>query len=305
MLAGAAVLSFAAAGVASANADRDVRNGPIAFASTQTGRFEIYRMRADGTHVRRLTHTTPGQDSIFSDWSPGGRLIAFDRGAGNEVDLYVMNRNGGDVRRVTHQGGFNGDPSFSPDGGRLVFEHAPATGCCSNIFSIRLDGSGLRKITHFTRETFASEPEYSPDGRWIAFMKFPPAGARSAIFIVRADGDDLRRVTRQPLDAGHPSWSPDGSRIIFNDRFTQPVGDIFTIRPGGNGLHRLTFVAGRGEADYRPDYSPDGTRIVFDHSRGPNAEPEVWVMFADGSRKHRIANGLVDAFAPRWGPRAG
>jgi Tol biopolymer transport system component len=305
MLAGALVVSVTAAGAGSANADRDVRNGPIAFASTQTGRFEIYRMRADGTHVRQLTHTTPGKDSIFSDWSPDGRLIAFDRGADNDVKLFVMNRNGGDVRQVTHQAGFNGDPSFSPDGRRLVFEHSPATACCSNIFSIRLNGSGLQKVTHFTRETFASEPEYSPDGRWIAFMKFPPAGQRSAIFIVRADGADLHRVTRQSLDAGHPSWSPDGSRIVFNDKFTQQVGDIFTIRPGGGGLHRLTFVEGRGQADFRPDYSPDGTRIVFNHTAGPNAAPDVWVMRANGSHKHRIVNGLVDAFAPRWGPRTG
>jgi len=113
----------------------------------------------------------------------------------------------------------------------------------------------------------------------------------------------MHRVTRQWLDAGHPSWSPDGSLIIFNNKFTQPVGDIYTIRPDGTGLHQLTFVQGHGQADYRPDYSPDGTKIVFNHVVQPNGVTEVWVMRADGSRKHRISNPKKTAFAPRWGPR--
>jgi len=68
-------------------------------------------------------------------------------------------------------------------------------------------------------------------------MKFPPGGSKSAIFLIRASRGDLHRVTRQWIDAGHPSWSPDGARIIFNDKFTQPVGDIFTIRPNGTVWH--------------------------------------------------------------------
>jgi Tol biopolymer transport system component len=299
-----AVMVLASIGAGSAGAQSTAVNGPIAFAGDQTGRFEIYRMRQDGTGVRRLSHRGANTNSLFSDWSPDGRWIAFDsQHAEATVELFVMSRNGDQQRQVTHGGSFNGDPSFSPDGSRLVFERVPNSGCCFNLYSIRLDGSGLRKLTHFTRETFASEPEYSPDGRLIAFMKFPPGGSKSALFVMRASGGGVHRVTRQWLDAGHPSWSPDGSRIVFNDKFTQAVGDVFTIRPDGTGLQRLTFVQEGGRADFRPDYSPDGTKIVFNHL-ALSGVISVWVMRADGSRQHRISSrGILTTLAPRWGPR--
>jgi Tol biopolymer transport system component len=280
-------------------------NGPIAFAGLAAdGNFEIFRMRPNGTDVRRLTNARGA--SIFSDWSPDGRWIAFDSDRTGNVELWLMDRNGGQEHQVTHFRQFAGDPSFSPDGSRLVFEKSPANGCCSNIYTVALDGTGLRQLTHFKVETFAFEPEYSPDGRWVAFTLLPPGGhEKVAIYLVRSDGSEIRRVTRQRLDAAHPSWSPDGSRIIFNDQFTGTTGDIFTIRPDGTGLERLTFVTPKGQVNFRPDYSPDGMRIVFNHldEVGPDAPVEAWVMNADGSGQHRISRAGVTAFAPDWGPQ--
>src|SRR5690348_1329725 len=87
-----ALVGLMCVGEVSASADPVVRNGPIAFAGDRTGNFEIYRMRQDGSHVRRLTHTAAGRASIFSDWSPDGRWIAFDSDRRGNVQLFVMNR---------------------------------------------------------------------------------------------------------------------------------------------------------------------------------------------------------------------
>jgi Tol biopolymer transport system component len=96
-------------------------NGPIAFAGDQSGGPEIYRMRQDGTHVRRLTHTAAGKESVFSHWSPDGRSIAFDSDRRGD-QLFVMDQNGGQVRhRVTRRSLDAGHPSWSPDGSRIIF----------------------------------------------------------------------------------------------------------------------------------------------------------------------------------------
>jgi Tol biopolymer transport system component len=277
----------------SAHAAYPGENGRILFGSDRTGSDQIYSMRPDGGDVRRLAH------GLFSDWSPDGRWIAFSRRArSGRVEVFVMRRDGRDVRQVTHLG-FNIEASWSPNGRLLVFEHAPSSGCCQNIYSIRPDGRGLRKLTHATTARSPAEPEFSPDGRWITFEQFPNTAPPSAIYIMRANGTHVRRVTPLRLDAAHPEWSPDGSLIIFNNHFTLPVGDIFTIRPNGTGLNRLTHVTSQGEADYRPDFSPDGKRIVFTHQTTPDAPADVFVMNADGSNPQLIRRF---AFLPDWGP---
>jgi TolB protein len=276
-------------------------NGRISFASTQTGSAQIYTMKSDGSDVTQLTESATGANSVISDWSPDGQRIAFDSDRTGLVEVFTMRSDGSDVQQITHLGGFTGDPSWSPDGSHLVFEHTPPRGCCSNLWRINPDGTELHKLTTFSVQTRAAEPEFSPDGRWIAFQQFPKGGQLSAIFVMRANGTDMRQVTALGMDAAHPEWSPDGSRIIFNNDFTRRVGDIFTIRPDGTGLTQLTNVISLGEADFRPDYSPDGTKIVFNQFI-PGQPMQVLVMSANGSDAQVI--NTSNAFAPDWGPQA-
>jgi len=274
-------------------------NGRISFSSNQTGSRQIYTMNPDGSDVTQLT-AAAGANSVISDWSPDGSRIAFDSDRTGAVEIFTMGSDGSEVQQITHLGGFSGDPSWSPNGRHLVFEHASFGQCCTNIWRINPDGAGLHELTAFSMETFAAEPEYSPDGRWIAFQQFPNGARLSAIFVMRADGADMQQVTPISMDAAHPEWSPDGSRIIFNNDFTLNVGDIFTIRPDGTGVKQLTHVIPLGEADFRPDYSPNGRKIVFDQLI-PGQPLQLVVMNANGSRSHVI--NTSNAFAPDWGPQ--
>jgi tricorn protease-like protein len=271
-------------------------NGRISFAACNAIGCIVSTMLPNGSKVH---HLTSGSDP---DWSPNGQKIAFDDSRSGRVEVFTMHPDGSDVQQVTHLGGsFTGNPSWSPDGSFLVFEHFPAhNACCGNIWTSRPDGTELHQVTHFTSENFPHGAEFSPDGHRIAFFEGSPGGGSlAAVFVMRADGTDIRRVTPLHMDADHPEWSPDGSKIIFNSDAHQNVGDIYTIRPNGTGLTRLTDVIPLGEADFRPDYSPDGTMIVFNQliSSQPIA---VWTMQSNGSSAKVInSNGN----SPDWGPR--
>ena len=71
--------------------------------SDRDGNFEIYVMRPDGTHERRLTHTNADEiDPAFS--GPRGKRIVFasDRGHCDFFDLYAMRADGSRMRHITH-----------------------------------------------------------------------------------------------------------------------------------------------------------------------------------------------------------
>jgi Tol biopolymer transport system component len=268
-------------------------NGRIAFSVCGSKGCFVSTMLPNGTEVHRLT---PGDDP---DWSPDGQKIAFANNRNGLPQVFTMNADGSDVQQITHLAGGAADPSYSPDGSLLVFDHLPLSGCCGNIWSIRPDGTGLHQITHFTTEDFPFQPEFSPDGKRIVFWESSAHGGNlAAIFVMRADGTDIRRVTPLRMDAAHPKWSPDGSKIIFSNDAHLNVGDIFTIRPDGSGLKRLTDVIPLGDADFRPDYSPDGTMIVFDQLKG-NHPIAVWTMKSNGSDAKDINSNGAE---PNWGP---
>ena len=72
----------------------------IAFSSRRAGNMDIWRMRLDGSGIRRLT-TDPAGDRHPS-WSPDGRRLAFmSMRAGGNPDIYVMRADGSRVRRLT------------------------------------------------------------------------------------------------------------------------------------------------------------------------------------------------------------
>jgi Tol biopolymer transport system component len=64
----------------------------ILFASNRSGRFQIYTMNRDGTHVRRLIASTANDREPA--WSPDGRMIVFDRYAGSRSSVYVARSDG-------------------------------------------------------------------------------------------------------------------------------------------------------------------------------------------------------------------
>jgi Tol biopolymer transport system component len=95
-------------------------------------------------HVRRLTHTAAGKESVFSQWSPDGRSIAFDSDRRGDVQLFVMNQNGGQMRhRVTRRSLDAGHPSWSPDGSRIIFDDK-FTQPVGDIFTIRARRAGAQ-----------------------------------------------------------------------------------------------------------------------------------------------------------------
>jgi len=131
----------------------------MAFVSGRTGLPQIYTMGADGTNQVRMTDQGY---AVSPNWSPSGQLLTFawvrkygpgDPGA---LDLYLMDIASKQWVQLTHDGGRNDYPSWSPDGRHLVFQ-SNRSGTLQ-IWSTLADGTKVQQLTFTGHNT---QPNWS------------------------------------------------------------------------------------------------------------------------------------------------
>ena len=109
--------------------------------------------------------------------------------------------------QLTHS--VNADPTFSPDGKRLIY--VSEIDGKDQLFVMDADGKNQKQIT---RETYDHEdPAWSPDGKKVAFVS--GKDGLEVIYLMNPDGSGLEPLTRPEARVIHPSWSPDGAKIAY------------------------------------------------------------------------------------------
>jgi Tol biopolymer transport system component len=136
-----------------------------------------------------------------------------------------------------------------------------------------------------------------PNGQ-IAFLRNGQSvGFIPQIYVMNADdGSEQTRLTANSSQNGHPSWSPDGTKIAFaSDRDDANVFEIYVMNADGSEQTRLTDDPA---FDGLPSWSPDGTKIAFQRGFG-----EIYVMNADdGSGVTRLTDNTDIDETPSWSP---
>jgi len=222
-------------------------NGRIAFqADTGTG-DQVYTVRPNGHDLRQITHVNV--EAVRPDWSPDDRLIAFEHDSATCSSVAIMKADGSNLIDLVPPSPnlCEGDPSFTPDGTRIVFEQFNVDTFEDAIWSMRLDGSERRFITIGTGSG-VTDPNISPDGKTLSFVDFNGLDFGQALFTVDINGGNLFQVTPFTFDVAiKQDWAPYGRHLLFTDNADFPPPDsanIATIRPDGTGLRHLTHFQG-------------------------------------------------------------
>jgi len=240
----------------------------------------LFVVKVDGTGLKQIDQASCGSSCASDDmggWSPDGTQIVFWRGLSDatgkvvNAGIWVMNADGSGTHQVTLRNVIvpmqDDDPNWSPDGKRLVFQRdrytTPETYA---IFTVAIDGSDLRQVTPWALS--AANPAWSPDGTLIAFNT-PAEQApfvEQHIDVIHPDGTGLTQLTSGMSvspdgteASNHPSWSPDGSQIVFAHRpgTTGPLPDLYVMNRDGSDLHVL---AGTPLRENGPNWGPAPTK---------------------------------------------
>ncbi len=187
----------------------------------------IWVMDARDGSVEPIREEALGSQCFYPCWSSDGRsLVVTDfevNGRGTVKRVQLASRI---VRPLTDPAAVLAGRAWeSPRDAAVVFagqanRGEPYDQLANRLFEVTADG-GVRQLF----DGIGRAPCFSPDGRWIAFessvgdIDRTDGRERYAIMLMAAVGGPLVRLTPYALNAQHPSWSPDGSRIVCFTEF--------------------------------------------------------------------------------------
>src|SRR5213083_1845306 len=183
--------------------------GEIVFASSRTGRFQLYAAeRANLAQLRKIMDDTAvATEPAFS---PDGSRIAFTSTRDGQPEIYIMDADGTSAGRLTNSPGADGDAAFTADGQSVVF-HSQRTGH-RQIFLQPITSSDAVQLTQEPADN--SQPTVSPDGETIAFVS--NREGNNHIWLMSKDGANQRPLTRgQQSKETAPHFLRDGSLVYL------------------------------------------------------------------------------------------
>jgi Tol biopolymer transport system component len=231
---------------------------------------------APGSNNATVVYQDLKRNVLAPQWAPNGEKIIFSVGVFNAF-----------------YNGFNS----------LFLKQSDRAEDGAQIAVINPDGSGFRELT--TGPNNSAFPSMAPDGKRFVYRTFGPDG--DGLKIMNIETNAVAMLTKGYDN--FPLWSPRGDLIMFS-RLAEGDYDIYTIKPDGTSLKRITHSHGN---DAHQAWSPDGEQIVVASSRmgfkdegvytdAPQPYGELFVMRFDGTDVRQLTDNQWEDGTPAWQP---
>ena len=184
--------------------------GRIAFCSDQSGSFEIWVGRSDGSRQEKLSSFGSGL-SCTPRWSPDSRHVVFDSNAeAAQFEIYTINADGGQPRRLTYEPGTDAIGSFSGDG-KWIYFMSDRTGR-NEIWKMPAAGGQPHQVT--TNGGVVAFESVNDNGQTLFFTK----DGDGALWQMPAAGGPESKVLENVLQR---NFLPTADGIYFTQRTEQ------------------------------------------------------------------------------------
>nr|ART36311.1 C590 [uncultured bacterium] len=223
--------------------------------------------------------------SVFAGWWLGNSVVT-QSGVPSLANVALT--------PLTADPGYEGEPTFSPDGQTIAYV-SDRTGNFE-IFLKQIAGGPDLNLSNNNADDV--QPAFSPDGKQIAFISTRASSANllypgvdysllgGDIWVMPAFGGSGRRIAES---GNFPSWSPDGSTIVYTQgtAWFQPKMRRVSAQGGEPQDIAITFAADEPPQPFwlYPSYSSDKRWIVFE------AGAYIFVVNSDGGQARRVVKG--------------
>ena len=235
---------------------------------------------ANGRGLRRLAtiNESPDLHDEGPDWAPNGKALVFASDVDENHERYglVLQPLLGKPRVLVRSGpAENSDaagidsPSWSPDGRWIAYVNGEDAVLKNGLWLVRPDGKRLHRLAAGSVDDIA----WSPDGRLIAYVVYDDAGDPAELRVVDPAGGRRQAFA---TDSGLYDWSPDGTRLAFENG-----SDVVVAGIDGRESARVSVK------DLRLDWltwSPDGRLLLL------QANDQIWAVGSDGKGLRRLTD---------------
>ncbi len=267
----------------------------------------LAKTRDTGTLKFTSGETGEPQDIANPAWSQDGTRMVYH--AGQMATMHHYSRAPGeklsnivDPRfELVYASAF---PAVSPDNRTIVVTERGPESDGMALVMWNTDGTHPRRVYQHGMNIVGAGLEWSRNGEWLAFGEGAFFAARTrapAQIMIMRDGSDVRAVTNTG-NAGFPSWSPDGSEIVYR---------AWAGNERGEGLRIVNVATGESRAltteyDTLPAWSPKGDQILFTRytrdERFRYDEFDIYAIRPDGTGLKRLTTSEGNDAHAHWSP---
>lgn len=213
----------------------------------------------------------------------------------DSFDIFVADLEGNIVKQLTHEKGYDAEPTVSPKGDKIVFTSTRSGDL--ELYTMNLDGSDVKQITN--ELGYDGGAFFSPDGSKIIFRASRPKTEKAKkaykellakglvepsdmeLFICDADGSNLKQITFLGNANWSPFFHPSGKKVLFSSNFESEIGfpfNLYMIDVDGKNLKRVTH--GKTFEAF-PVFSNDGKHLVFSSNRNNGGTRDTNLFIAE------------------------
>lgn len=277
------------------------------FCSTRTGNFELFRF--DRGVVTQLTDD-PTEDAWWPRISPDHTKVVFYRSAVADrpatggwdnnyahATLWIMDADGANARPLltlaAHGWTAQGVANWSPDGRNLTMVARSAATGLWQLYIMSLEVGTPVEVS--ARDGFYVDPSWSPIGDKLVYGAFPPEAegidlAQLEIYVANFDGTAELRLTTDGVRDHDPSWSPDGSLIVFESEM-DPEALRWALRTVSIPSGTVGTLLDDGNINTLGRFAPDGGLTFHRFVLGAGTNWRISWIARDGSGLRDLTDG--------------